>query len=117
MKRRSLPIVLLVSLLTCALPAAEPEQSPSRLCVLWTSADPDVAKNVCFMYTTAAKKAGWFDVVHLVVWGPSAKLLSEEESLQLPNVNLPWIPMILIGDFSSLLPQQKILLTLQRFSK
>ena len=82
MKRRSLPIVLLVSLLTCALPAAEPEQSPSRLCVLWTSADPDVAKNVCFMYTTAAKKAGWFDVVHLVVWGPSARLLAENKDLQ-----------------------------------
>ena len=34
------------------------------------------------MYTYNAKRAGWFDEVHLVVWGPSAKLLSEDESLQ-----------------------------------
>ena len=28
------------------------------------------------------KKRGWIDVVHLVVWGPSAKLLTENEDLQ-----------------------------------
>jgi hypothetical protein len=50
--------------------------------VVWTSADPGVARNVCFMYTLNAKKAGWFDVVHLVVWGPSAKLLAEDAELQ-----------------------------------
>ncbi len=61
--------------------AAEGE-TPSRLCVLWTSGDPGVAKNVCFMYTGTAKRRGWFDVVHLVVWGPSAKLLAENKDLQ-----------------------------------
>jgi len=55
---------------------------PSQLCVVWSSADPDVARNVCFMYTLNAKRAGWFDVVHLVVWGPSAKLLAESPELQ-----------------------------------
>ncbi|MBD3385328.1 DsrE family protein [candidate division KSB1 bacterium] len=54
----------------------------SKLCVVWSSADVDVAKNVCFMYTLNAKKAGWFDVVHLVVWGPSAQLLADDASLQ-----------------------------------
>ncbi|MFZ5831462.1 MAG: DsrE family protein [Planctomycetota bacterium] len=34
------------------------------------------------MYTHAAKRRGWFDVVHLVIWGPSAKLLAENEELQ-----------------------------------
>lgn len=57
-------------------------RAPSRLCVVWTSGDPDVAKNVCFMYTLNARKQGWFDVVHLVVWGPSARLLAEDASLQ-----------------------------------
>lgn len=61
--------------------AAE-EESPSQLCVVWSSGDPGVAKNVCFMYTLNAKKRGWIDVVHLVVWGPSAKLLAENEELQ-----------------------------------
>ena len=57
-------------------------EAPSRLCVVWTSGDPGVAKNVCFMYTHNAKLRGWFGVVNLVIWGPSAKLLSENEELQ-----------------------------------
>ncbi len=65
-----------------SLTQADEGEAPSQLCVVWTSGDPDVAKNVCFMYTHAAKRAGWFGVVHLVVWGPSAKLLSENEELQ-----------------------------------
>lgn len=65
-----------------SLTQADEGEAPSQLCVVWTSGDPDVARNVCFMYTHAAKRAGWFDVVHLVVWGPSAKLLSENEELQ-----------------------------------
>jgi hypothetical protein len=57
-------------------------KAPSQLCVVWTSGDPGVAKNVCFMYTHNAKRRGWFDEVHLVVWGPSAKLLAENKELQ-----------------------------------
>jgi len=58
------------------------DEGPARLCVVWTSGDPGVAKNVCFMYSHNAKRQGWFGVVHLVVWGPSAKLLAENEELQ-----------------------------------
>ena len=52
------------------------------LAVLWTSGDPDVAEKVCLMYTHAALKYKWFKQVILIVWGPSAKLLSENKSLQ-----------------------------------
>ncbi len=52
------------------------------LAVLWTSGDPEVAEKVCFMYTHNAKKLGWFESVILIVWGPSAKLLSENTGLQ-----------------------------------
>jgi hypothetical protein len=54
----------------------------NKLAVLWTSGDPDVAEKMCFMYTYNAKKQGWFDEVVLIVWGPSAKLLSENKMLQ-----------------------------------
>jgi hypothetical protein len=54
----------------------------SRLAVVWSSADPDVAKRVCFMYTHNAKKQKWFDEVTLVVWGPSARLLAADKELQ-----------------------------------
>ncbi len=53
-----------------------------RLAVMWTSADPDVAQRVCFMYTENAKKQKWFDEVTLIVWGPSARLLAGDKDLQ-----------------------------------
>lgn len=52
------------------------------LVVLWTSGDIDVAEKMVFMYASNAKKAGWFREVIFIVWGPSAKLLSEEAGLQ-----------------------------------
>jgi len=57
-------------------------EEPSKLAVLWTSGDPEVAEKVCLMYTHAAKKAKWFDEVVLIVWGPSSKLLSETPEFQ-----------------------------------
>ena len=58
------------------------DQDPSRLAVLWTSGDPEVATKMAFMYTLNAKRQGWFDEVTLIVWGPSSKLLSENPQLQ-----------------------------------
>ena len=56
--------------------------SDSRLAVVWTSGDPEVASRVCFMYTENAKKQKWFDEVTLIVWGPSARLLAGDKDLQ-----------------------------------
>jgi hypothetical protein len=58
------------------------DDNSNKLAVLWTSGDPEVAEKMGFMYTYNAKKQGWFDEVVLIVWGPSAKLLSENEMLQ-----------------------------------
>jgi len=58
------------------------DKTTNKLAVLWTSGDPDVAEKMAFMYTYNAKKQGWFDEVVLIVWGPSAKLLSENKMLQ-----------------------------------
>jgi hypothetical protein len=64
--------------------AAEDESPPpeGKLTVVWTSGDPDVADKVCLMYTHAAKKYGWFAEVHLIVWGPSQRLLAGDPTLQ-----------------------------------
>jgi hypothetical protein len=56
--------------------------SNDRLVVVWSSGDPEVAHNMVFMYTTNAKKRGWFDDVVLIIWGPSSPLLARDESLQ-----------------------------------
>lgn len=63
-------------------PAAAPASKPSRLAVVWSSGDPDVAHRVCLMYTHAAAKNRWFGEVRLIVWGPSARLLAADKDLQ-----------------------------------
>jgi hypothetical protein len=54
----------------------------NRISILWTSGDPAVAEHVVMPYSFYSKKAGWFDEVRLIVWGPSSKLLSESEAFQ-----------------------------------
>lgn len=56
---------------------------PDELVVLWISGDREVALKMAFMYTLNSKrfKWGWKNVT-LVVWGPSAKLLTEDKELQ-----------------------------------
>jgi hypothetical protein len=83
---RLLSSVVLLLVLACALPAQTPPAAPAvsgdKLAVLWSSADPDVAHNVCLLYTHNAKKRKWFDEVVLIVWGPSAGLLAKDAALQ-----------------------------------
>ena len=57
-------------------------KSSDKLVVLWTSADREVALKMVFMYTYNSKRFKWWDDITLVVWGPSAKLLSEDVELQ-----------------------------------
>lgn len=52
------------------------------LVVVWSSGDPEVAEKACLMYANAAKKYKWFSEVIVVVWGPSEKLLAENEALK-----------------------------------
>lgn len=54
----------------------------TRLAVVWTSGDSEVAHKVCFMYTHAAKNAKWFDEVKLIIWGPSSRILAGDKELQ-----------------------------------
>lgn len=62
--------------------ASPTEAQDSRLAVVWSSGDPEVAHRVCLMYCHAAKEQKWFDRVVLVVWGPSARLLAADKELQ-----------------------------------
>jgi hypothetical protein len=57
-------------------------ENKDQLVVLWTSGDREVALKMLFMYTYNAKKNGWWKDITLIVWGPSAKLLSEDSELQ-----------------------------------
>jgi len=61
----------------------ETSSKPDELVVLWTSGDREVALKMAFMYTFNSKRFKWgWKSVTLVVWGPSAKLLTEDKELQ-----------------------------------
>lgn len=76
-------IVAAVSFLFTKHMEAHPEKpGHDKLVIIWSSADRDVALKMAFMYTSNSKKYGWWDDITLVVWGPSAKLLTEDQKLQ-----------------------------------
>lgn len=52
------------------------------LVVIWVSGDREVAKKMVFMYSKNSKLKGWWGRVRLVVWGPSAQLLSVDQELK-----------------------------------
>ena len=55
---------------------------PTKLLVIWSSADRDVALQCALMYAHNARKQGWWEEVRLLVWGPSATLLAHDLELQ-----------------------------------
>jgi hypothetical protein len=62
--------------------SSQQDQATDKLVVVWTSDNPYVAERVAFMYTHNAKTQKWFKDVTLVIWGPSAKLITENVKLQ-----------------------------------
>lgn len=95
MKNRTLVFVLLVFTMLVSSQNVKAQfadnlQSPDtlkipaneKLVIIWTSSDREVALKMVFMYTSNCKRFGWWDDVTLLVWGPSAKLLSEDKELQ-----------------------------------
>ncbi len=62
--------------------SAETGNAPDKLVIVWTSDDPYLAERMVLMYAHAAKTAGWFKEVTLIVWGPSAKMVSENLKIQ-----------------------------------
>jgi hypothetical protein len=58
---------------------AEPQ---TRLAVLWTSGDPEVAHRMLLMYVNASQRAGWFDENLIIIWGPSSRLVAADKDLQ-----------------------------------
>jgi hypothetical protein len=53
-----------------------------KLLIVWSSADREVAREIVFVYLLSAMKQQCWDRARLVVWGPSARLLSRDEELQ-----------------------------------
>jgi hypothetical protein len=58
------------------------DTNSDKLVIVWTSDDPYTAERMVLMYGHAAKTAGWFDEVTLIIWGPSAKMVAENINIQ-----------------------------------
>jgi len=82
MKHLIITLILITVPLLGTMAKKKEMREQDKLMVIWSSGDRDVALKVCFMYTNAAKKMKWFEEVHIIIWGPSAKLLSEDVELQ-----------------------------------
>lgn len=81
--KRLMLIAALLCLSTLAFAQKKTELPASeKLVVVWTSADREVALKMVFMYVSNSRKYEWWKDITLVVWGPSAKLLSEDKELQ-----------------------------------
>lgn len=50
--------------------------------IIWSSADPEVAHNIAFMYAHNSLLREWWGHVRLIIWGPSAKVAAEDEDIQ-----------------------------------
>ncbi len=53
-----------------------------NLLILWISVDKDVAEKMVFMYAIDSMKEKLWNEVTLLIWGPSSKLISEDESIR-----------------------------------
>lgn len=58
------------------------DRESGELLIVWSSADPAVAREMVFMYAANSKKRGWWQEVTLLIWGPSQQVLINDEGLQ-----------------------------------
>jgi hypothetical protein len=58
------------------------EEPAQRLCILWTSGDPDVAHRMVLMYAHVAQRQGWWDEIEVIIWGPSQRIFVGDHDLQ-----------------------------------
>ncbi|MDH5465349.1 MAG: DsrE family protein [Thiovulaceae bacterium] len=54
----------------------------NKLLVVWSTEEEEVAKKMVLMYCGVALPRGYWDEVHLMVWGPSTRLLAKNSELQ-----------------------------------
>jgi len=54
----------------------------NHLYVLWTNDNLITAEKMVFMYTINSLIYSWWERVTLIIWGATAKLVSEDENIQ-----------------------------------
>ena len=54
----------------------------NKLLIVWSTEEVEVAKKMVLLYGSVILPRGYWDRAHLVIWGPSARVLTENEELQ-----------------------------------
>jgi hypothetical protein len=53
-----------------------------KLYILWTNADMLTSEKMVMMYATNSMLSKWWDEVTVIIWGATAKLVAENETIQ-----------------------------------
>ena len=53
-----------------------------KLLIVWSTEEVEVAKKMVLLYGSVILPRGYWDAAHLMIWGPSARLLAENAELQ-----------------------------------
>ena len=53
----------------------------NKLLIVWSSGELEVARKMVLLYGSVILPRGYWDEAHIMIWGPSAKLLAENEAL------------------------------------
>ena len=54
----------------------------NKLLIIWSTEEVEVAKKMVLLYSSVILPRNYWDEAHLMVWGPSARLLAENQELQ-----------------------------------
>ena len=54
----------------------------NKLLIVWSTGEVEVAKKMVLLYGSVILPRAYWDEAHIMIWGPSAKLLAENEELQ-----------------------------------
>ena len=54
----------------------------NKLLIVWSSGEVEVAKKLVLLYGSVMLPRGYWDEATIMIWGPSAQLLAEDEELQ-----------------------------------
>ena len=60
----------------------EQEQKTDKLVILWSSNDINLAERMVLMYSHYSKLSGWWKDVTIIIWGPSAELVTNNQEIQ-----------------------------------
>ena len=54
----------------------------NKLLIVWSTSEIEVAKKMILLYGSVILPRNYWDEAHIMIWGPSAKLLAENMELQ-----------------------------------